>query len=579
MPESNELKKIKKMYGEKFMHFCRESFPTILEKKGLLTQILKKSFSTNSHTLYEDIQENYLVSEFKDYIFSKTKGETKQTKTVVETPYELLEKAGYDLYECTTEEEIQNFKKYYKPEEALCTFNGGRLNKCVVFWAVKKDVEKIKRENFKYPRREDEYGTSVMSIQFNKYGKCTVSIKNRYNHTVTYPDATYGNDLDKIILGLSNSFSKLLIQRGLKLESNNIETLEIPGYTIGPDGKYYKYNFEINGKYYCPGNIIIDHGNIVQLESESKVLIDYFILDKKNKTIELYDESIGDSFVDDLKNIEQIKVKKDLERKGVRIITIYKKGQDEPIIIEIDKNNQIVGYKNNGITKVGNFFLSRNMELKYLEMQRLTNAGYRFLYENEKLSKLETPNLITVGEGFLFKNKELSSLYVPNLTEVGNDFLFVNKKLNKIEISNLVQAGNCFLNNNNELIELKVPNLTSAGKGFLYNNEKLSQLEISSLITAGHGFLYHNINLYRLIVPKLKEVGNYFMYFNTNLHQLYAPNLTKNGPYFLNSNRELRQLEMPKSRLQRALMEIIYKNSSYDEKMYKNNVSKEDLER
>lgn len=33
MSESNELKKIKKMYGENFMKLCRELFPTLLEKR------------------------------------------------------------------------------------------------------------------------------------------------------------------------------------------------------------------------------------------------------------------------------------------------------------------------------------------------------------------------------------------------------------------------------------------------------------------------------------------------------------------------------------------------------------------
>lgn len=44
--------------------------------------------------------------------------------------------------------------------------------------------------------------------------------------------------------------------------------LDLSGYTVAGDGKYYKYNREVNGIYYCPGNIIIDHGKIIQLESE-----------------------------------------------------------------------------------------------------------------------------------------------------------------------------------------------------------------------------------------------------------------------------------------------------------------------
>lgn len=166
---------------------------------------------------------------------------------------------GYELIECKTEEEIQKFRKYYAPDELICTiYNRGRLKSSVVFFAVKKDVERIKREDFKNPQREDEYGTSVLGIQFDKYGICTPHIITRYNHTVNNPNGTYGNDLNKIASGLTESFARLLHERGLELNKNNIEEFELPGYTVASDGKYYKYNMEIDGRYYCPGNIIID---------------------------------------------------------------------------------------------------------------------------------------------------------------------------------------------------------------------------------------------------------------------------------------------------------------------------------
>ena len=172
MAESKELKKIKKLYGEKFMHMCRALFPTILENEGLLTKVLTSTFAVNSRTLYEDIQNYGLEEEFKNFVYSKIDVEKEEPEIVeAKTPYELLDVAGYDLYECNTEEEIQSFKKYYASGEELCTFLGGRLERCVVFWAVKKDAEDIKREDFENPKREDEYGTSVMGIQFSKIRK------------------------------------------------------------------------------------------------------------------------------------------------------------------------------------------------------------------------------------------------------------------------------------------------------------------------------------------------------------------------------------------------------------------------
>ena len=518
MSESKELKQIKKLYGEKFMHLCREIFPTLLEQEGLLTEVLTSTFSTNSKTLYEDIKENRLEEKFKNYIYSKVDVEKERPEIIEEkTPYELLEEAGYDLYECHTEEEIQKFKKYYKPGEELCTFNGGRLDRCVVFWAVKKDAEKIKREDFKKPKREDEYGTSVMGIQFNRKGKCTVSIKNRYNHTVNNPDATYGNDLDRIKTGLEKSFATLLQKEyGLELNNTNKEKFEIPGYTVAGDGKYYKYNMEINGIYYCPGNIIINHGTIEHLEPEKQILIDYFILDKENKKIELYDKELEDSFIDGFKDIEAIEVRKANEKeKGARIITIKKHNSDKPIIIEIDKDNQIKSYINEELIEVGNYFLNHNKELSQLELPSLEKVGSDFLYYNKGLSQLELPKLKEVGNDFLSYNKELSQLVLPNLEVVGDDFLCDNEGLSQLELPNLEKVGDYFLRYNKELSQLKSPKLKEVGDRFLYCNEELSQLGLPNLEKVRDFFLLSNKKLSQLELPDLtesKEKLQYILY-------------------------------------------------------------------
>ena len=161
----DDLKLIKKHYGENMMHLCRELFPTLLETPGLLFEIMTKKFAY-SKLIYDDLVEQEDI--FKTIIFNEAdkhycfKDDIKEHKT----PKELLEEAGYDFYECHTEEDIQSFKKYYKKGEKLCTFRGDRLKRCHVFWAVKKNVDEIKRENFKNPERQDEYGTSVMSIKF-----------------------------------------------------------------------------------------------------------------------------------------------------------------------------------------------------------------------------------------------------------------------------------------------------------------------------------------------------------------------------------------------------------------------------
>ena len=213
---SQDLLEIKKRYGEKMSHLCRVLFPNLLEKEGLLPKLLLEHFNPN-HELYQDLLNSNLTVEFRNYIYSLLDIKDNKQIPVLKTPTELLDEAGYILYECKCEEDIQSFRKYYKKEEELCTFKERRLAKCYVFFAVKKDVSNIKREDYKEPKREDKYGTSVISIQFTRDMANMLSIKNRYNHTVSNPDVTFSNNLDNIIPGLTASFENTY---GLKQKNN-----------------------------------------------------------------------------------------------------------------------------------------------------------------------------------------------------------------------------------------------------------------------------------------------------------------------------------------------------------------------
>ena len=250
----DDLKEIKKIYGENFSHLCRDNFSKILNESGVLLTILQKYFAPTK-SLHQDIIDNDLVIEFKNFIYHEydkiREEKLEEQEEIFESPYEILDKAGYELFECKSESEIQSFKKWYKDDEVICTiYNGGRLNRCFVFFAVKKNANDIKREDFTSPKREDLYSTSVLSIQFPRQGVCVPEIISRYNHTVIYPNATYGCNLNRIAPNLEESFKKLLESRGLELNKNNKRIFYIPKYTVGPDGRYYRFNMEMNGIYY-----------------------------------------------------------------------------------------------------------------------------------------------------------------------------------------------------------------------------------------------------------------------------------------------------------------------------------------
>ncbi|MDO5002731.1 MAG: hypothetical protein Q4E39_00675 [bacterium] len=396
---NEDLKIIKKKYGENMMKLCRELFPSLLEQEGLLPQLMLEHF-VPSHDLYDDIVDCGLNTAFKNYIYNIAYPEKEKVEnSIVKTPKELLDEAGYDLYECHSEEEIQAFRKYYKNNEALCTFRGNRLDRCHVFFAVKKNVNEIKRKDFDKPQRQDLYGTSVISIQFTRDEAHTLSIKNRYNHTVSNPDSTFSNNLDNIIPGLTESFEKYY---GMVQKHKN-QGFEMPNY-VCVNGKYYKYNYEINNIYYCTGNIIIDNFEIKELAKEKYIVFDYFILDLVNKKISLYDEKVDDPFINDFNNINTIEIKRQDNEK-----IIFIKSNNNDIIIKLDNGNKIIGYINNNIVKIGTNFLSFNTSIE-LFLSKAKTIGNYVLSSNRKLKKLYLPEEETIGHNFLHSQSLISKI-------------------------------------------------------------------------------------------------------------------------------------------------------------------------
>lgn len=431
----NDLKVIKKIYGEQMSHLCRELFPTLLEEPGYLSNLLQEKFEP-SKLLYKDIIINGLKESFKNYIYSFSEKSTEEFQTT-KTPTELLSDAGYDLFECKTEEDIQSFIKYYAPGEELCTFSGGRLSRCYVFFAVKRGADKLKRKSFKKPHRQDEYGTSVISIQFSKGASNTISIKNRYNHTVANPDATFSNNLDNIILGLTDSFEK---EYGYDL-SHNRNGFEIPGY-VNVKGKYYKYNYELDNIYYCPNNIIIDNFEVKRdyQQMERYLIVDYFIIDLQEKKVFPYKNKIQDPihsefytihkfgedpFFKSFKKVKDIKILKN-KQNGNKTIYVYT-NRKEPIEIEVNKANQMIRYKNNQLRKMPHRFLYHNRYLNILELNNVVKIEKHCLYNNRSLEYLSLKRIYEIGENFLYWNKSIKQAILPKTFFINDGFLGWNQ--------------------------------------------------------------------------------------------------------------------------------------------------------
>ena len=195
-------------------------------------------------------------------------------------PFVLLEKAGYNAFYADTLEKQNSITSYYEANELLCTFKDpDRYKRYHIIHAIKKNVHEIKRADFKgVEEREEEYGTSVISIQILKSGGF-ISIKNRYNHTVNACDNTFYSNPDRIIEGLSGALCSYF-----KVDFSVKKQVFLPDEYILVSNQILKYDIEFNNIYFGDGFYVKD-GVVHLIDKNSQLQIDALILDLKTKEI------------------------------------------------------------------------------------------------------------------------------------------------------------------------------------------------------------------------------------------------------------------------------------------------------
>ena len=552
---NSDLKKIKKHYGEAMMHLCRKLFPTILEEDGRLFELMQANFYDNKF-LYDDLVRYGLIIEFKDFIYDKYYGndEEKEHTKVLKSPDVLLREAGYTLYECKTEEDIQKFRKYYAPDEELCTFDGHRLDSCFVFFAVKNNALDLRREDFSNPDRQDEYGTSVISIQYHRGNRNTLSIKNRYNHTVDNPDATFGNDLDNIILGLNASFEETYGFH--ETGSANSFNIMRANYVKANDGKYYRYNYEIDTCYYCPGNIIIDNYEVIDkyhFDKEKYIIMDYFMIDLVDKKISTL--FIKDDYIANLNHIKKIEIIRNKDN-GNKTITLFM-DNDKRVIFEINEFNQIIKLYDEYTEKIpsdslyyvkylrelsmpnvricGDNFLRHNVLLEKIDMLNVEYVGDCFLASSRILPAVNFLKLKNIGDYFMRSNDMMQELSLPSAEIIGDDFMALNRSLLIINLPNVRIIGSWFLSSNNRITGIDMPKLESVLSNFLSNDYHLEYANCPNLTLVRNNFLERCI-IKSICFPKLCDVGDFFMRYNSVAQVIDLPSVEDYGISFLEAN-------------------------------------------
>ncbi|MBD5405535.1 leucine-rich repeat protein [bacterium] len=446
-----------------------------------------------------------------NYLLSLMDIQIKETK--YEDPFVLLKKAGYNAYYADTLEKQNAISKYFEKDEKLCTFKDSyRFKNYYIINAVKENVDDIKRENFTNPSREDEYGTSVISIQMLKTGGF-ISIKNRYNHTVENPDNTFNSNPDNIIKGLSYSLKK-----HFNVEFTPAKTSLPDNYIIIGD-KIIKYDYEING-YYIGDGFYVKNGKIVEVNKNTEIMLDHHILNIKNKTITpIMDDN--DNHKDEAKVFQT-----ELIEKKLQII----KNEDKTKSILLD-GKEFVTLKASRIIR--------------LTLERASKLPEYFLYSNSDLQYLVCPKVISIADSVLSSNEALNYCYFPELKHIGTKFLKSNISLECLDLPKVEDIDSKFLENNQNLELINLPVIRRVNHNFLLNNLKLKKLNMPKIGYIGDKFLINNNKIKSLNFPKVWHIGSSFLFCNTVLKSINLPSAYKIGMSFLKNNEVLKKINVP----------------------------------
>ena len=401
MPNNMIYHKIKKQNGEVFAKALRQTDSGLFDIPDL-PHILQYAGREVSKELLD----------YLEFLKMKQSGlfETSSKDIVPKDPIELLNDAGYDAYIADTLQKQNHIRIYFAPGEELCTFKRAeRYKDYYIINAVKKNVDEIKRSDFPHPYREDAYGTSVISIQIHKSGGF-ISIKNRYNHTVSNPDNTFGSNPDKIISGLTAA-----IKNRFHVDFAPHQDLLCDKYILAGN-QIVKYQFECEDTYFGE-NCYVSDGKITKINTDSQLLFNHFLLDMHTK-------NITDLTAMDMTTA--IVITNEIKEKKLQLIRSSDGHKhllaDDKQILEIE-NGKLVSLHLPTTRQIGWLFMSEDLFLRQFSAPQLERLDdYCFSYNNT-LIKFDTPKLKYVGYAFLernmcltyFKSQQLDS---PNIEAI-----------------------------------------------------------------------------------------------------------------------------------------------------------------
>lgn len=531
-------KKLKKQKGERFAQTIRNFHNGLLEIPDL--DVIVRHAGREAEPLLP-------------YLMSLLASNDDVPVDAPANPFDLLEQAGYDAFYADTLEKQNSIKGYFAKGELLCTFNDAARHKNFhIVHAVKKDVDKIKREDFVgKEEREDAYGTSVISIQMLKTGGF-ISIKNRYNHTVDGCDNTFKSNPDNIIKGLSQS-----LKDHFNVDFKANDTLSNEYHAVGR--QLFKYNREQNGFYFGDQAWIKD-GKIHEIDrSAGDALFDGFLFDNKTKTLKKIDPDNQDSFADTFNRYYGGNPALTVDKKGnltldgdvligaeeSRIKTLYL-----PAVTEVEGRflqdaNGLTQVDMPSLKKMGSMCFVTAQHLKTIDMPILEEMGGFCLHRVGGLEEIDMPSLERMEEGCFFYAQHLRTIDMPALQGMGEGGFHSSYGLTQVDIPVLEFMGDRCFRNADRVAAIHTPALKEMGDSCFENAGALTQVDMPVLKLIKAACFSSTPNLKKVSMPALKETGIRCFQYAGRLETVFMPSLEKMGDDSFRNVENLTHVEMP----------------------------------
>ncbi len=498
--------------------------------------------------------------------------------SLMEDPFALLKKAGYDAFYADTLEKQNSIMNYYADMEALCTFKDPhRFKDYYIVHAIKEGADKLKRSDFRgKERREDEYGTSVISIQILKEGGF-ISIKNRYNHTIQAPDNTFKSNPDNIIMGLSQAL------RDYFQVDFTSQPVDLDRDFIVVEGMIYQYHTECNNTYFGDSYCIKDN-KVNFINKDYQMIVDNFIIDfRENKVFQPY-ETMPDAFPEDavfllikqeVKNKGKLTLKKmdglnciyledrcilkarngemvflDLKVDGYLENSIFSHHRAiEEVHLENIKSVTYNSFKNcDNLRKISlpscgsvcSFSIYHLPKLEYINLDKVTFLGERVLCDIGLVKEVSFPLLTCAGEACFAGMRQLKKIKAPKIRTLESAALGQNLCLEEVDLPNLIRLTYCNLYKCPSLKKISLPQLKYVGYRCLSINRNLQEVDLPKVISVLNEALSENENLMIVHMPSLKNIGSECFSKNQNLKKLVLNKVEEIGLKSFCSNPNLR---------------------------------------